>query len=330
MSKDRFLGEQLMPFAVARIRSRENTLLSDQDLKNLMGCQTYSECIQYLLDRGWGPTANNTPEELISLEKDRLQELTESLLKAEESKYLDVFRITDDYHNLKAAIKESYIQKEVPGIYMDGGVLDADLIRRCAADGEFGALPSEMAHAAEKARDILFRTGDSQLCDVIIDRECLESLKRSARSTGNELLAEYAQLRCAAANINIAVRAVRAGKDEEFLKEALVECDTVSPSRLILASRNGLDEVYEYLEQTVYKDAVDAIKESPAAFDRWCDNRMMQLIRPQKYNAFTISPIAAFVLAKNCEIKSVRLILSGKRNHLPDEKIRERLRESYV
>ena len=96
------------------------------------------------------------------------------------------------------------------------------------------------------------------------------------------------------------------------------------------ATRNGLDSIYEYLEQTSYADAIDAIKESPAAFDRWCDNRMMKLIKPQKYNAFTISPLAAYVLAKENEIKSVRIILSGKVNQLPDEKVKERLRDSYV
>ena len=57
---------------------------------------------------------------------------------------------------------------------------------------------------------------------------------------------------------------------------------------------------------------------------------MIEMIKPQKFNAFTISPVAAYLLAKEGEIKSVRLILSGKLNHLQEEKIMERLRESYV
>ena len=327
---DELLGDDLMTSAVARIRAKENTLLTDQELKSLMACQTYGECIQYLLDRGWGPTEHDTPEELLSLEKQRMWELIGSLLSASDSKVFDIFRLSSDFHNLKAAIKESYIQKSVPDVYMEGGTIDVQVLKRCAADGEFSPLPLAMMRAAEESREVLFRTGDSQLCDVIIDKACLDSIRKAADDSGNRLLKEYAEFKCAAANINIAIRAGRAGKDEEFLKKAFAQCSSISTQKLLSSARSGVDAIYEYLEQTVYKDAADAIKESPAAFDRWCDNRMIQLIRPEKYHAFTISPLAAYVLAKECEIKSVRLILSGKLNNLPDEKIRERLRESYV
>jgi len=327
---DELLPDNLMTSAVARIRAKENTLLSEQDYASLMACQYYSECVQFLLDKGWGPTENNTPEELLSLERKRMWELLESLCSGKDSHVFDIFRISTDFHNLKAAIKESYIQKQVPNVYMEGGTIEVSLLRKCAQDADFGSLPLVMMRAADEARDILFRTGDSQLCDVIIDRACLESIQNTAKASGNSLLKDYAELKCAAANINIAIRACRAGKDTDFLTKAFASCGSISTQQLTSAARNGADSIYEYLDQTVYADAADAIRQSPAAFDRWCDNRMIKLIRPQKYNAFTISPLAAYVLAKDCEIKSVRLILSGKLNHLPDEKIKERLRDSYV
>ena len=46
--------------------------------------------------------------------------------------------------------------------------------------------------------------------------------------------------------------------------------------------------------------------------------------------AFGISPLIAYILARETEIKAVRIILSGKHNNLPQETIRERLREMYV
>ena len=213
---------------------------------------------------------------------------------------------------------------------MDGGTIPIETIRKAAADGDFSPLPVQMMKAAEEAREILFHTGDSQTCDVIIDRAALLAMNQAGKATGNQLLSDYAELKCVAANINIAIRACKANKSIDFLQHAFAECDSISVQKLMAATRNGLDSIYEYLEQTSYADAIDAIKESPAAFDRWCDNRMMKLIKPQKYNAFTISPLAAYVLAKENEIKSVRIILSGKVNQLPDEKVKERLRDSYV
>jgi V/A-type H+-transporting ATPase subunit C len=91
-----------------------------------------------------------------------------------------------------------------------------------------------------------------------------------------------------------------------------------------------MEAIYEYLLTTDYSDALPALKESSQAFERWCDNRIVEYIRPQKYNPFTLSPLAAYLLARENEIKTVRILLSGKRNDISDDIIRERLREMYV
>jgi V/A-type H+-transporting ATPase subunit C len=91
-----------------------------------------------------------------------------------------------------------------------------------------------------------------------------------------------------------------------------------------------MEAIISFLEGTDYAGGAEALKESASAFERWCDNRMMETIRPQKYNAFSIGPIVAYVLARENEIKTVRIILSGKLNGLSDASIRERVREMYV
>ena len=49
-----------------------------------------------------------------------------------------------------------------------------------------------------------------------------------------------------------------------------------------------------------------------------------------KYDSFTVGAIAAYVLARLCEIKNVRIILSGKRNLVSDDVLVERVRMTYV
>ena len=189
------LPDELFTSQVAQIRAKENTLLSDQALTQLMQCQTYEECIQFLLDRGWGPAGSNTPEELLRTEKDKVWDLMHQLCSDKEMHMFDIFRFSKDYHNLKAAIKESYMQKEVPNIYMDGGTIPIETIRKAAADGDFSPLPVQMMKAAEEAREILFHTGDSQTCDVIIDRAALLAMNQAGKATGNQLLSDYAELK---------------------------------------------------------------------------------------------------------------------------------------
>ena len=78
-----------------------------------------------------------------------------------------------------------------------------------------------------------------------------------------------------------------------------------------------------------YAGGAEALEESPSAFERWCDNRMIETMRPQKYQAFSVGPLVAYIVARENEIKTVRIILTGKQNQFPEEAIRERIREMY-
>ena len=134
----------------------------------------------------------------------------------------------------------------------------------------------------------------------------------------------------ALANIKIAVRCQKTGKSLEFMKRAMAPCESINVEQLAKAALSGADALREYLKETVYADGVEALEESPSAFERWCDNQMIEAIKPQKYNAFSAGPLVAYLLARQNEIKTVRMILTGKQNGFPDEMIRERIREMYV
>ena len=242
----------------------------------------------------------------------------------------DVFLYANDYHNLKAAIKEVRMGDEYPGIFMEQGTVDVKLIREAVQTREFQNLPAAMRTPAEEAYKALLHTQDGQLCDIIIDKAALDAIYQAGKSSGNEFLELYAELTVAAADIKTAVRASRTGKDRAFLEQALAPCGSINVARLAQAAIEGVDSIGSYLETTAYADAVEELRRSPSAFERWCDNLLIRKIKPQQYSAFGLGPLAAYILARENEIKSVRIVLSGKLNHLPEESIRERIREMYV
>ena len=114
------------------------------------------------------------------------------------------------------------------------------------------------------------------------------------------------------------------------MKRAMSSCDSINTDALIKAAIAGKDEIAAYLATTPYRDGVDALKSSQSIFECWCDNRIIRAIKPQKYNAFTVGPIFAYVIARLNEIKTVRIVLTGKQNDLSEEAIRERVREMYA
>ena len=168
------------------------------------------------------------------------------------------------------------------------------------------------------------------MCDVMIDRAALDAIYKAGKEAKDQIIRDYAESTVAVADIKIAVRAQKTAKSIEFMKRAMAECDSVSVDKLAKAALAGADALRDYLLGTVYAEGAEALAESPSAFERWCDNRIIETISPQKYNAFTIGPVIAYVIARQNEIKTVRIILSGKRSDLPDDSIRERVREMYV
>lgn len=315
-------------YAVARIRTKELALFSKSDLEQLMNCKTETECLKYLIDKGWGRTGEENSDQILMAEREKTWGLIAELV--EDLSVFDTFLYGNDFHNLKAAIKQVYTNGTFHDIYINQGTVVPSLIIESVKEHNFNLLPEHMRACAEEAYDILMHTGDSGLCDVIIDKAALETTLKKSKESGIELFAKYAELKVAVADINIAIRSCKTNKNKMFLERAIAECETLDKQNLINAALQGIEAIYTYLTITAYEDAVSAIKESSSAFECWSDNVIIKQIRPEKYNPFTISPIAAYIIARENEIKTVRIILSGKRNDIADSSIRERLREMYV
>ena len=215
-------------------------------------------------------------------------------------------------------------------IYSSNGTIDPAVFRQAADEHDFSVLPAGMRDAAEEAMSVLRETGDGQLCDIIIDKAALNAILQAGKASGDPLLAFYAEHTVATANIKTAVRCQKTGKSLDFIRRALAECDTLDVSLLTQASVESFDAIIAYLNTTEYSGAAEALTQSASAFERWCDNRIIRTIAPQKYNSFSVGPLFAYLLARENEIKTVRIILTGKLNEMSEASIRERVRDMYV
>lgn len=316
-------------YAVARIRALEVSLLSQSVIEQLMACKNERQCVQILVEKGWGDgTGTLDAVDMLKREEEKIWEVVSDL--APDLSVFDVLSYNKVFHNLKAAIKIVCTGVDNRAVFYNDCSIPGDIMLQIVQNKEFQRLPSHMAQAAAEAYDTLLHTGDGQLCDVIVDKAALEAILQAGKDSGEEMIEHYAESITAIANIKIAVRCQKTGKSIEFMKRAMAKCDTVNVEQLAKAAASGMDAVKEYLLGTEYAKGAQALEDSPSAFERWCDNRMMETIKPQKYNAFSVGPLFAYVLARENEIKTVRIILSGKQNDFPDEVIRERIREMYV
>lgn len=317
-------------YAVARIRALEMSLFSQAVIEQLIAQKTYADCLQFLGEKGWGDTEAGVQdvETILNRELEKTWTLVKEMVS--DQTVFDVLLIQDSFHNLKAAIKTVVDGEVQANIFYDNASVSGEALVEIIKDKDFRSLPESMRECALEAYECLVHTGDGQMCDVIIDRAAMRAMLAAAEKNGDALLKEYAETVVAVANIKIAVRSVKTEKGLDFMRRAMEECQTLNVERLMRAALSGMPDVIKYLEETPYSGGAAALSDSSSAFERWCDNRIIEAIRPQKYNSFTIGPLVAYVLARQNEIKTVRIILTGKLNHLPDDAIRERVREMYV
>ncbi len=340
-------------YAVARIRALENYLFSDAVIDQLIACKDLQSCIHFLEERGWGDSdTEGDAEAILAREEEKIWEVVKDLHI--DMKVFSVLSLPKEFHNLKAAIKEVYEEssekedrsaaqadreKDALGerrhapIYYEGLSVSGEDLEETIRERDFDRLPADMKNAAEEAYDTLMHTGDGQACDVVIDKACMAAILEAGREAGRKgygVIRDYAETIVSIADIRTAVRAARTGKPQDFLMKSLVDTASLSADNLAKSSVQGEDALRDYLLTTDYRDAVDYLSKSPSAFEKWCDDKITESLQAQKYESFTIGPVIAYVIARQNEIKTVRLVLTGKANGLPDESIIERARRMYV
>lgn len=318
-------------YAVARIRALETGLFTSSVIEQLLACDTEQQCLQIIQEKGWGDA--DTPlnaDAILAREQEKIWETIGEL--GVDMSVFDVLSYPNLFHNLKAAVKDACTQENgrTMNIYYEDTAVSPDEMLDIIRSKDFSRLPENMAGAARDAYETLLHTGDGQLCDVIIDKAVLEAIYEAGKAARDSIIRDYAESVVAVADIKIAVRSQKTAKSIDFMKRAMAPCQSLNVDQLARAAASGMDAIVEYLSGTVYAEGASAIAQSPSAFERWCDNRMMQTMQSQKYESFSVGPLVAYILARENEIKTVRIILSGKQNGFSNDSIRERVRDMYV
>lgn len=317
-------------FAVARIRALEKNLFDASVIEQLMNCKNQESCLQLLTEKGWGDTlaSGAAAEEILAAETEKTWDVIRQLNV--DAHVFDVLLYAHLFHNLKAAVKQVCTEGSNPYIFYDDTSISGEEMMEIVREKRFNKLPVNMSKAAEEAYETLLHTRDGQLCDMIIDRATLDAIYETGRHSAEDIIRDYAESAVAVADIKIAVRCARVHKNLDFIEKALAPCGSMNVAELARAAANGEEAVKNFISGTIYRDAVPALEESLSAFECWYDNRIIDTIRPQKYVSFSVGPVVAYVLARENEIKTVGIILSGKANQLPEDSIRGRIREMYV
>ena len=315
-------------YAVARIRANESKLLSSAMLDEVVAAASYDKAVDVLRARDWVRTDDTDVSALIAAQSEALWVLMRESVTDKNA--LAVLTALNDFYNVKAALKSMLTGVDPAPYYVQPTLLELDTLTDAVSSHAFEKLDEPLASAAKQAYEAATRTESGQSADVIIDAATLHCLSQQADDTDCELLGDILRFICDSTNLKVALRCARTGKDLSFVESAVGPCHHIDRDALCAAAVQGEAQLLQLLAAGAYRAGAEALKKSSTAFEKWCDDSVIELCKGAKYEFFGFAPIAAYYFAKTTEIKTVRIVLSAKQAGVPNDIIRERVRDLYV
>ncbi len=318
-------------YSVAFVRTLENKMLSKSDIDTLINAKSASDAMRFLADKGYGGGEQAAPSQIEQILKGELENSWQLVREAcPEGAPIDVLLYKNDFHNLKTILKATHSSAKWEDLMLRPSTVDPQVIADAVMQGRLDTLPELLKEPAIRAYDVLTKTGDGQLVEVILDRAVFEAMAESVKSYKNDFFKGYIELNCDIVNIKTAIRGARARVDRRFCEHALVPFGRMDIKLLTDAIVDGVDAVYELLERMGFNALVEAARTSLSEFEKLCDNMLIDYIKGYKNRAFGFEPVLGYLKGKETELQAVRIIISGHINNVPKETMTERLRELYV
>lgn len=306
--------------AVAAIRAMETSLLGRSDIDQLINSASMAEAESILAAKN-GSVAN----------ADTLEDVWKMIRGyAPDCKELEILLYRNDFHNLKAVLKAIISNRDPQHYYVAPSNVELSQLTEAINSKEYEILPGYMRGTAVQAYELLTRTLDGQLSDSLIDTGALSAMQKSAAEFGGEFMQKYAQLLTVCSDIKTAYRCSIMKKSVQFTEAAVCGSDELDKDSLVRASVNGTEAFFSFLESTSYSEAAALLKASSAQYEKWCDDVIMELAESARMQAFGSEPLAAYYIAKEAEIKNLRILTVCKEFGADRETITERMRKLYV
>ena len=319
-------------YACARLSALNKRLLEPQTVQR-MAEGSLADAMRALSDVRYGNLPDATEADA---ERMIERELTDAMLEVQEispnAAITDLFLLRADVQNLKVLIKARLLNQTEP-VFTPGGLFDKETLSEMVQTRQYQALPPIFTEALNKLEKQLEMRVEPRNISIALDRAYLaHALKETEKQP---VFSQYFKAMADFDNVLTFLRLRAMGASIETLDEVILPEGGIGYRDLYGAYELSFDSLNRVLEKSVCREALlkglNAMQRTGniSEVEKARDNYLVSLLSEHKYETETIYPVVGYYLAKEREGKAVRLIITAKRNHLPDNVIRERLVTLY-
>jgi V/A-type H+-transporting ATPase subunit C len=319
-------------FSTAKVRVLESMLLTRGTLADMASAGSFENALELL--GGSEYASASTAENFAAIETLLLErraaaraEFTELMLDEE---IVDLLRAREDFANMRLAVRRVVTGKPIGLDYSNEGSVPAEEFEEIFEQENYGRFPEYLQIAVEEAVLGYYESKDIRTIDYAIDR-CMAAYQiKRAEELGSVFLESLYRTRVDITNIRTMLRLKMADRDERNL---FLEGGFLETGRFV----HGLDAGYEALGglffATCYNDIIEGgvnyltSKQSFLGLEKHCEEHVMGFLKTTGVLASGPQPVIAYFLRKENEIRTLRMVLSCKKNGLDTRLILDRLSE---
>ena len=332
-------------YAMGRVRAVERKMLSQGQFDRMIEASSPEDAFRILREAEYGGAGPESQfaardyERLLDAENERLTAFIKEV--SPEPRLLNIFLPRYDYHNIKVFLKAEFSGAAGDLPISRSGAIDPEKLAGFIRDRDLFNLPAHMAAGVQDAiqayrQSVSAGSPDPQSIDIRLDRAMYAQMLSEASGLQCPFIEHLVRIYIDLANISAFLRMREMNKSAGFLRGALLPGGSVGHDIFIRFLQDNADGFTGAMLHTPFarlcEDGLKSFKSSGrmTALELGADNYVNAYIKKAKLLPMGLEIIAAYYIARQTELKNVRIAMVGKINGIAQGLIKERLRECYV
>jgi len=319
-------------FATAKIRCLESVMLSRGTLLDMANARDFSTALELLTgsDYAMGTSVGSFSEieEMLLEKRTEIRDLFVELMIDDE--LVEPLRARENFANMRLAIRRVVTERPIGVDYSDQGSVPAEEFEEIFEQENYTRFPEYLQIAVEAAVLGYYENKDVRRIDYEIDRcQAAYKLKR-AIELDSVFLQSLFRTQIDLTNIRTMLRLKLGQRDDKnlFLSDGFIETD-----RFVHCFDIGYEVIAPLFFATPYHAVVEGgvsylnSEQSFLRLEKLCEEYLTGFLKSAISITAGPQPIIAYFMMKENEIRTIRMLLTGKKNNLDTKLIIDRLGE---
>ena len=319
-------------YPTAKVRVLELSMIPRSTFIDMANAASFADAAELLAGTEYAVHANAAAaeiEQMLLTRRTEARSLFAELMLDEA--IVQFLRMREDFTNMRLAVRRVVTGKPLGLDYSNEGNVPAEEFGEIFEQENYERLPEDLQHAVEAAILGYYENKDIRRIDYELDRVEGQTRLERAVELGNEFIISLVRVRIDLYNIRTMLRLKMAEREEEtrfFAEGGFVDTDKYRQGL-----EAGLETIPALFFATPYYELLEASiaylrsEKSFLKLEKECEDYVKGFLKTTRSIASGPQPVVAYFLMKEAEIRTMRMVLTGKKNGLSSTLILDRLGE---